>query len=211
MPRSSNSTVSDGREFSPFWEAFNTAKRIVTRKPAEEQPKEAESLEAAVGMLTDQERSAVVFRAVVPALSEEFPVQGLFALARAARMSHVAHATAAILSAKKAEGLTVPELQPYGLVELRVSEAKNVPYFLPKIGKEAVREAAKRMATDGRNDGAKTLRIYLERSAQAAELSKARREASKTASVETPSVETKTRKAKADAVEVVEPEPEVKA
>lgn len=200
MPRQLSDPITSGREFSPFWEAFNTAKRITTRKPREEQPQEADSLEAVVGMLTDQERNAVVFRAQIPVVSEEFPIEGFFALARAARMSHAAHAAAAVLNAKRIEGLTVPDLQSYGLVELKVSTAGK-PYFLPKFGKERVKEAAKQLAVEGRHEGAKALRLYLERSAQAAELGKARRrEAGQTAPKVTPEpTEAKTKAPKKEA------------
>src|SRR3989338_1817322 len=133
---------SGGQKFNPFWAAVNAAKKVTTRWPQDDQPEVWAEIEAAVGMLEEDEKRKAPWRLVIPVFNEEVHIAGLFALARACRMTSMAHAVAAIVKAKRAGGLTTAGLEQFGLVKTVVSDDGKRAWLQPHTGQEAISAAA---------------------------------------------------------------------
>ena len=151
----------DGGKFNPFWAAINAAKKVTARRPQDDEPELWAEITAAVGMLEEDEKRKAPWRLVIPVFNEEVHIAGLFALARACRMTAMAHAVAAIVKAKRVSSLTTGELEKFGLVKTVISDDGKRAWLQPHIGQEAIAEAAKLMDEDGLKESARALRTYL--------------------------------------------------
>ncbi|OGZ59076.1 MAG: hypothetical protein A3F94_01645 [Candidatus Spechtbacteria bacterium RIFCSPLOWO2_12_FULL_38_22] len=169
----------DGQKFNPFWAAINAAKKVTTRRPQDDQPEVWAEIEAAVGMLEEDEKRKAPWRLVIPVFNEEVHIAGLFALARACRMTAMAHAVAAIVKAKRAGGLTTAGLEQFGLVKTVVSDDGKRAWLQPHTGQEAISAAAKLMDEADLKEGARALRAYLNVASVNRATGIARREAAK--------------------------------
>ena len=172
----------DGQKFNPFWAAINAAKKVTTRRPQDDQPEVWAEIEAAVGMLEEDEKRKAPWRLVIPVFNEEVHIAGLFALARACRMTAMAHAVAAIVKAKRAGGLTTAGLEQFGLVKTVVSDDGKRAWLQPHTGQEAISAAAKLMDEADLKEGARALRAYLNVASVNRATGIARREAKSSAS-----------------------------
>ncbi|OGZ61878.1 MAG: hypothetical protein A3H51_02075 [Candidatus Spechtbacteria bacterium RIFCSPLOWO2_02_FULL_38_8] len=172
----------DAQKFNPFWAAVNAAKRITVRSPEDGQAELFAELEAAVSMLDENEKGKAPWRLVIPVFNEEVHIGGLFALARACGRTAMAHSVAAIVKAKRLSNLTTGDLEKFGLVETRVSDDGSRSWLQPMIGKEAITSAAEKMAEAGLVEGARALRVYLNKASVNRATGIARREAKSSAS-----------------------------
>ena len=172
----------DGQKFNPFWAAINAAKKVTTRRPQDDQPEVWAEIEAAVGMLEEDEKRKAPWRLVIPVFNEEVHIAGLFALARACRMTAMAHAVAAIVKAKRAGGLTTAGLEQFGLVKTVVSDDGKRAWLQPHTGQEAISAASKLMDEADLKEGARALRAYLNVASVNRATGIARREAKSSAS-----------------------------
>lgn len=169
---------SQKREPTPFMLALRAAQKITTRRPKEEQPEEFELLQAALGKISEEELQSLVWRLVKDVLEDNAATQGLFPVARAARMMTVAYNTA-IVKRVIQEGVSFHELREAGLVELKIG-GNGRPYAVYRVGNQTLASAAKSFREKGKLVAAKMLEEHLRHAERNAALSRFARDTKKT-------------------------------
>ena len=147
---------------SPFITALIAARKVNTREPREEQPKEMEALKKAMDLLNEDGKRSIVFRLVNEVLEDKTSLQCLFPAARIAGMSSTAHSVAAIRRAIREGGLTFSDLTESGLAEIRKNN-ENHPYTVYRVGHDAIVKAEEVLRKAGKKQAAECLAVHIRR------------------------------------------------
>lgn len=167
------------RTLSPFWETLQAARQINTKYPREDQPEEFGQLQTAFNKLDEGSKSGLVFYLVKEVLEDKAPIQGLFQVARAAKMMGVAFNTAAVRKAIVQGKASFDQLREAGIVEIKPGEG-NKPFFTKyHIGYEHLTKAAQILRETGNNAAAQILEEHLRANERNRALAQAAREAKK--------------------------------
>lgn len=168
QPEQGGTVTQERRSSNPFWTAINTARRITARNTEQDQPGEWAALQEAMGSLDeDSQRSAVhmykncVLNTLLGLENRgEYPIQGLFAIARSTRprrMTYVAHLTAVLRNAIQAGELTAETLRDVSLA--RVTTARGDRLVLTHRARiDAFTEAIPQLEEMGFEEAADVLR-----------------------------------------------------
>lgn len=146
----------------PLPAAMQAAKKIVTKRPDQDQKDDLANLCAAIDKLNEDGRRTLVFRLMSEVLEEMTPIQSLFAAARYCRMQGVAFNTAAVKTAMREGNLTLSDLRDIGLAEIRLDKERR-PYVVYYVGHERLLGAARKLRQAGNAAAAQVLETHLRR------------------------------------------------
>lgn len=181
---------------NPFWDLVNTARSVESQNYQHADDQNHDLWDAVIGYtaadLSPQEFTTAFFRVVPDVYEKRVAPQAAFFIADVAAteartrrdsgkltseqeqelrglysLRNAAHRVAAVAKAASVELLMMTELAELGLVMQRSNE--KGAWWHAFIGKEAVREAADKLAEQGKHSGASILRLCLIRGARGSE------------------------------------------